>query len=150
MIKLKNTTESLGLYKEETYESEEEMRSLVSDWLLEGGMEDEGEREQYIDRWMKEVSYENESNNEKMERLGCEPWDESDPEDAGYRECPACGGKIYDHMTDDEPCHECGGEGELQWQVNEKVEDEIFWCEECQHETPRNAGSQCRICGSIN
>lgn len=59
MIKITNTTESLGLYKEETFESEEEMRSLVSDWLLEGGMEDREEREAYIERWMEEVSFVN-------------------------------------------------------------------------------------------
>lgn len=58
MIKVTNTTESLGLYQGDTYESEEEMRSLVSDWLLEGGMENAKEREEYISRLMEEVSFE--------------------------------------------------------------------------------------------
>lgn len=58
MIKIKNNTTSLDLFSGDTFESVEEMRSMVSDWLLEGGMESAVEREEYIDRWMEEVSYE--------------------------------------------------------------------------------------------
>ena len=58
MIKIKNNTASLGLKIGDTFESVEEMRSLVSDWLLEGGMENAEKREGYIDEWMEEVSYE--------------------------------------------------------------------------------------------
>lgn len=67
MIKITNTTESLGLYQGDKFENEEELRSIVSDWLLEGGMEDDEEREEYIDRWMKEVSCEEDDDDRIIE-----------------------------------------------------------------------------------
>jgi len=78
MIKIKNNTASLGLKIGDTFESVEEMRSLVSDWLLEGGMENAEKRGQYIDEWMEEVSYEKvDEVKEEIEKiLSSDNWEE--------------------------------------------------------------------------
>jgi len=48
----------------------------------------------------------------EWEKYGVNPWDREDPEDAGYRTCPACDGIS---LNLEAWCDTCQGTGEVQW-----------------------------------